>query len=167
LTTSEIYAIISIVITIGVIITAKIIDHYKFKTLDGSYKALAVIILLVVIAESIYLSIHFDLLTYVLETITSLSVILIFTAFVYLNKLQNAASGISIALSTNLHVGTKIEIENRKGTIFKLGLTKTIIEIDEDKSRVWIPNKKFDEVLVSISSVKTNPSSYDLEKNLS
>lgn len=164
--TSEIYAVISIVITIGAIIVAKIIDYYKFKTLDGSYKALVVVILLIVIAEGIYLSINFDLLIYALETVTSLSAILIFAAFVYLNKLQNAASGISIALSTNIHVGDKIEIENRKGTIFKLGLTKTIIEMDKDKSRVWVPNKKFDEVLVSISQkVKTKSLDYDLQRN--
>ncbi|ABX13238.1 mechanosensitive ion channel domain-containing protein [Nitrosopumilus maritimus] len=159
----EIHAIISILVTVVAIASAKLVDFYKFKKLEGSYKALVVIILLIVIAEGIYLSINFDLLTYALETVTSLSAILIFAAFVYLNKLQNAASGISIALSTNIHVGSKIEIENRKGTILKLGLTKTIIEIDEDKKRIWIPNKKFDEVLVSISRKEQKPSTINLE----
>ena len=164
--TLEIHAIISILITIAAIISAKIIDYYKFKKLEGSYKAFVVIVMLIVIAEGIYLSINFDLLTYALETVTSLSAILIFAAFVYLNKLQNAASGISIALSTNIRIGAKIEIEKRKGTIIKLGLTKTIIQMNDNDERIWIPNKKFDEVLVSISNKPLKmQTKYDWEKN--
>lgn len=164
---AEIYAIVSILFTVGAIAFVKVIDYYKFKGLEGSYKALVVIVLLIVIAEAVYLSINFNILGYALETVTSLSALLIFMAFVYLNKLQNAAAGLSIALSTRIHVGDRIEIENQKGKIIQLGLTKTIIELDgEEKKKIWVPNKKFDEVLVSISQKeKKEFSNYDLEKN--
>lgn len=161
---AEIYAIISIFIAIAVIAFVKIIDYYKFRGLEGSYKAFVVIVMLIVVSEGIYLSINFSLLTYALETVTSLSAILIFAAFVYLNKLQNAAAGLSIALSTSVHVGDEVEIENRKGTILKLGLTKTIIELDEGNKKIWVPNKKFDEVIISIAEKKKH-SEHDLERN--
>ncbi|MGD8432149.1 MAG: mechanosensitive ion channel [Nitrosopumilaceae archaeon] len=165
--TIDIYAIISLIFALTAIAIVRIIDYYKFGGLEGSYKALVVIILLIVVAEGLYLSINFNLLTYAIETVTSLSAILIFMAFVFLNKLQNAASGLSIALSPNIHVGDKIELENKKGTIIKLGLTKTTVELDGDNSRkIWIPNKKFDEVLVSISKKeKKKTSGFDFKRN--
>ena len=100
-----------------------------------------------------YLSISFKLLEYVIETVTSLSAVLIFFAFVYLNKLQNAASGLSIALSPRINVGDLVEIENKSGKIVQLGLTKTVVELDKTNGKkMWIPNKKFDEAVTILEN---------------
>lgn len=146
--TEQVYGIISVLLAASLIIGLNILEKIKFQNLVGSYKAIIVITILIIIAEIIYLSISFRLLEYVIETVTSLSAVLIFFAFVYLNKLQNAASGLSIALSPRINVGDLVEIENKSGKIVQLGLTKTIVELDKiNGKRMWIPNKKFDEVV--------------------
>ncbi|NIP61496.1 MAG: mechanosensitive ion channel [Nitrosopumilaceae archaeon] len=140
------YAIISLVITGIAIAVIKIVDYIKFKNLVGSYKASIVMTLIIVVAEIIYLSVNFKLLSYAIETVTSLSALLIFMAFVYLNKLQNAASGLSMALGTRVKVGDRVEIQGKKGIIVQLGLTKTVIQVDGvEGMRLWVPNKLFDE----------------------
>lgn len=144
----QIYAIISILIAASAIISLKVIERVKFRKLVGSYKAIVVISILIVIAELMYLSISFRWLVAAIETVTSLSALLIFFAFVYLNKLQNAASGLSIALSPRISVGDYVEVENKRGKIVQLGLTKTVVELEGTRGqRMWIPNKKFDEVI--------------------
>ncbi|NIU01728.1 MAG: hypothetical protein GWN01_12720, partial [Nitrosopumilaceae archaeon] len=72
------YAVISIVATGAAIASLKVIDYTKFRHLVGSYKASIVMIILILIAEAVYLSVNFKLLTYALETVTSLSALLIF-----------------------------------------------------------------------------------------
>lgn len=140
------YAIVSLVLTGISIAIVRAVDYIKFRKLVGSYKASIVMMLIIIVAEAVYLSVNFKLLTYALETVTSLSALLIFMAFVYLNKLQNAASGLSMALGTRVKVGDRIEIQGKKGTIVQLGLTKTVVEVDGvEGMRLWIPNKLFDE----------------------
>lgn len=147
-------AVLSVVVVVTIIVLLKIVEKIKFQDLEGSYKATTVIIILVVISEAIYLAISFSLLKNAIETVTSLSALLIFFAFVYLNKLQNAASGLSLALSSKVMVGEKVKIDGKKGTIVKIGLTKTIVEDDDSKNRLYIPNKKFDEVVVELTHNK-------------
>lgn len=151
--TEQLYGIISILLAASIIICLNILEKTKFQNLVGSYKAIIVISILIIIAEAIYLSISFKLLAYVIETVTSLSAVLIFFAFVYLNKLQNAASGLSIALSPRINVGDFVEIDDKCGKVVQLGLTKTIVELDKTNGKkMWIPNKKFDEVVTILEN---------------
>lgn len=155
------YSIISIIVTLGIIIGIKIIEKYKFKTLSGSHKATGVIIIIISIIEIIYLSITLKLLISAIEIVTSLSAILLFFTFIYLNKLQNAISGMSISLGKRLNVGTSIEFNGLKGRILQIGLTKTIVKIDNSDKLMLIPNKKFDEEI----SVIDNGTDNIIEKN--
>ena len=138
-------AIFSIIFTIGIIIGIKITERYKLRTLSGSHKATGVIIIIISVIEIIYLSITLKLLLSAIELVTSLSAILLFFTFVYLNKLQNAISGMSISLGKRLNVGTCLEFNGLKGRIIQIGLTKTIVKLDHSGKLMLIPNKKFDE----------------------
>jgi len=147
------FAIISIVITAIVFIMIKVVEFTKFRTLLGSGKATGVIFIIIAIAEVMYLSATLKILSPAIEIVTSLSVILLFFTFVYLNKLQNAISGMSIALGRRINVGSEIEFDNKLGTIIQIGLTKTIVELD-DSRLMLIPNKKFDEEVSVINNSK-------------
>ena len=145
-----VYAIISMIITLGIILIIKLVEKVKFKTLSGSHKATGVIIIIISIIETIYLAITLKLLASAIEIVTSLSAILLFFTFVYLNKLQNAISGMSIALGKRFNVGNTIEFDGNRGEIMQIGLVKTIIRIDNNNKIMLIPNKKFDEEVMII-----------------
>ena len=139
------YALISLLFTGIIFAFIKVIERIKFKSLSGSHKATCVIMIIIGIAEVIYLASSLKLLSTAIEVVTSLSAILLFFTFIYLNKLQNAISGMSISLGRRINVGTKIEFEGKYGMITQIGLTKTIVKLDKSNNLMVIPNKKFDE----------------------
>lgn len=143
--TNILYAIASLFLT-GIVLTIiKVIERIKFNSLSGSHKATGVMMIIIGIAEVIYLASSLRLLSTAIEVVTSLSAILLFFTFIYLNKLQNAISGMSISLGRRINVGTKIEFEGKHGVITQIGLTKTIVKLDKSDNLMLIPNKKFDE----------------------
>lgn len=160
--TNTTFAIISVIITATIFIIIKIVELTKFRTLLGSGKATGVIFIIIAIAEVMYLSVTLKILSPAIEVVTSLSVILLFFTFIYLNKLQNAISGMSIALGRRINVGSSIEFENKSGKITQIGLTKTIVEL-EDSRIMMIPNKKFDEEVV-VTNSKTQNKESDIHK---
>ena len=103
---------------------------------------------------NVVVSMSLKVLTPALETVTSLRALLLLLTFIYLNKLQNAVSGMSIALGSRVNVGNTIEFEGKQGVIIQIGLTKTIVQLMNSDKLLIIPNKKFDEE-VSIISRKT------------
>lgn len=147
------YAIVSIAITALVLIIIKAIEVTKFRTLLGSGKATSVIFIIIGIAEIMYVSATLKILSPAIEVVTSLSAILLFFTFIYLNKLQNAISGMSIALGRRMNVESIIEFDGKRGKIIQIGLTKTVVEL-EDSRLMLIPNKKFDEEIALISNSK-------------
>ncbi len=64
-----VFAVISIVITITIMLIAKCIDRVKFKGLAGSHKIVVVVSMLAIGGELVYLSTSFGLLEYVFEII--------------------------------------------------------------------------------------------------
>lgn len=147
-------SIISIIVVAVIVAVIKIIEKYKFKKLQGSHKATGIIIIIISIIEVTYLSIALKLLSSAIELVTSLSAILLFFTFINLNKLQNAISGMSISLGTRLNVGTTIEINGIYGRIRQIGLTKTIVKLENSNKLMLIPNKKFDEEISIIDDDK-------------
>ena len=143
--------IVSLIIAVSAISMIKLVEYKKFKKLSGSHKATTVIFIFIGIAESVYVSMTLHVLTPALETVTSLSALLLFFTFIYLNKLQNAVSGMSIALGTRINVGNTIEFEGKQGVIVQIGLTKTIVQLMNSEKQLIIPNKKFDEEISVIS----------------
>ena len=142
-----IFAVISIVITITIMLIAKCIDRMKFKGLTGSHKIVVGVSMLAIAGELVYLSTSFGLLEYVFEIIASIGVGLVVLGITFQNKLKNAAAGLSIFLGPQVNLGDIIEIDNKVGVIKEIHLTKTIIELN-DGNEMWIPNVKFDEEVI-------------------
>ena len=142
-----VFAVISIVITITIMLIAKYIDHIKFKGLTGSHKIVVVVSMLAIASELVYLSTSFGLLEYVFEIIASIGVGLVVLGITFQNKLKNAAAGLSIFLGPRVNLGDIIEIDNKVGVIKEIHLTKTIIEL-KNGNEMWIPNVKFDEEII-------------------
>jgi small-conductance mechanosensitive channel len=145
--TQIVFAVISIVITISIMLIAKYIDRVKFKGLTGSHKIVVVVFMLAIAGELVYLSTSFGLLEYVFEIIASIGVGLVVLGITFQNKLKNAAAGLSIFLGPQVNLGDIIEIDNKVGVIKEIHLTKTIIELN-DGNEMWIPNVKFDEEII-------------------
>ena len=142
-----VFAVISIVITISIMLIAKYIDRVKFKGLTGSHKIVVVVFMLALAGELVYLSTSFGLLEYVFEIIASIGVGLVVLGITFQNKLKNAAAGLSIFLGPQVNLGDIIEIDNKVGVIKEIHLTKTIIEL-KNGNEMWIPNVKFDEEII-------------------
>jgi len=142
-----VFAVISIVITISIMLIAKYIDRVKFKGLTGSHKIVVVVSMLAIVGELVYLSTSFGLLEYVFEIIASIGVGLVVLGITFQNKLKNAAAGLSIFLGPRVNLGDIIEIDNKVGVIKEIHLTKTIIELNNG-NEMWIPNVKFDEEII-------------------
>jgi len=139
--------VISIVITVAIILIAKLINRVKFKGLTGSHKIVVVVCLLAIAGELVYLSTSFGLLEFVFEIIASIGVGLVVLGIAFQNKLKNAAAGLSIFLGPRVNLGDIIEIDNKVGVVKEIHLTKTIIELN-DGNEMWIPNVQFDEKIV-------------------
>jgi preprotein translocase subunit YajC len=159
---SVFYSILSLIIIGSILISIKLIEREKFKTLSGSHKATGVIIIILCVVEIIYLSLNFKLLSSAIEIVTSLSAFLLFFTFIYLNKLQNAISGLSISLGNRIKVGQRIEFEGNFGKVTQIGLTKTIIKLEDSERIMLIPNKKFDEEITILED-----SNFKSSKNFS
>lgn len=149
---SEINSILSLIIVASIITGIKLVERVKFKTLSGSHKATGVIIIIISVVEVFYLAISFKLLSSAIEIVTSLSAFLLFFTFIYLNKLQNAISGLSISLGNRMKVGQNVEFDGKSGKVLQIGLTKTIIRLDESDQIMLVPNKKFDEEVTIIKN---------------
>ena len=147
------YGIISVIIVAVIIGITKAIEKIKLEDLQGSQKILGIVAMLAITGEIIYLSIAFGLLQFALETITSVGVGIILLGVAFQNKLKNAIAGISIAINPKINIKDSIEVENVKGKIIQIGLTKTTIEL-EDGSKVMIPNVKFDEEIIKITQFR-------------
>ncbi|WP_316505613.1 mechanosensitive ion channel domain-containing protein [Nitrosopumilus sp.] len=152
------YGIISIIVVAAIIGITKVIEKAKLEELQGSQKILGIVAILAITGEIIYLSVAFGLLQFALETITSVGVGIILLGVAFQTKLKNAIAGISIAINPKINIKDSIEVENVKGKIVQFGLTKTTIEL-EDGSKVMIPNVKFDEEIIKITSHKKQKNS--------
>ena len=142
-----VFAVISLVITITIMLIVKFIDRVKFKELTGSHKIVVVVWMLAIAGELVYLSTSFGLLEYVFEIIASIGVGLVVLGITFQNKLKNAAAGLSIFLGSRVNLGDIIEIDNKVGVIKEIHLTKTIVELN-DGNEMRIPNVKFDEEII-------------------
>ncbi len=149
--TELVYGVISIIIVVFIIGITKAIEKKKLGKLQGSQKILGIVSILAITGETVYLSITFGLLQFALETITSIGIGIVLLGVAFQNKLKNTIAGISIAIDPKINIKDSIEVENVKGTIIQFGLTKTTIEL-EDGSRVMVPNVKFDEEIIKITS---------------
>ncbi|HET6517397.1 MAG TPA: mechanosensitive ion channel domain-containing protein [Nitrosopumilaceae archaeon] len=143
------YAIISIIISAAVFLTIRTIINIKLKSLGGAQKILGLSTIGIVVVESAYLAINFDLLTIASEIIATLGVAFALVVWALQNNLKNMVAGIGIYLNPEIEVGDIIEVDENKGVIIELHLTK-ITALTEDGVRLFIPTQKIHQEVVRI-----------------
>jgi moderate conductance mechanosensitive channel len=136
------YAVISIIISLGVFVIIKIIFIKKLKNLKGTQKLLGLITVGIIISECVFLGLEFNLFEIATEFIASIGVGFALVLFSLQNNLKNAVAGIGIYLNPDIDIGDTVEIKDRKGVIIEIHLTK-IVALDEDGTRIYIPTQKF------------------------
>jgi small-conductance mechanosensitive channel len=147
-----IFAIISVVISIGLFIIAKVVIQSKLPNLKGSSKLLGIIFLVIITLEAGYLGIDLGWFNVATEVIATIGVGFFLVTFAIQNHLKNIVSGIGLYLNKNIIVGDFIEIDGIKAQIIEYHLMKTIAKTSNEKI-VYIPNLKFNESVILISKV--------------
>lgn len=145
-----IFAIISVVISIGLFFIAKFVIQSKLPNLKGSSKLLGIISLVIITLEAGYLGIDLGWFNVAAEVIATIGVGFFLVTFAIQNHLKNIVSGIGLYLNKNIIVGDFIEIDGIKAQIIEFHLMKTVAKTSNEKI-VYIPNLKFNESVVIIS----------------
>jgi len=145
-----IFAVISILIAIGLIFTAKFVIQSKLPDLKGSSKLLGVITVVIITLEVGYLGIDLGWFDVATEVIASIGVGFFLVTFAIQNHLKNIVSGIGLYLNKNIIVGDFIEIDGIVAKIIEFHLMKTVAKTSDGKI-VYIPNLKFSESVILIS----------------
>ena len=146
---TNLYALISIIISGAVFLIIRTIINTKLKTLTGAQKILGLSTIGIVIVEGAYLAINFDLLTIASEIIATIGVAFALVVWSLQNNLKNMVAGIGIYLNPEIEVGDIIEVEENRGVIIELHLTK-ITAMTEDGDRLFIPTQKIHQEVVKI-----------------
>ena len=145
-----IFAIISVLISIGLFFIAKFVIQSKLSGLKRSSKLLGLISLVIIILEAGYLGIDLGLFEAATEVIATIGVGFFLVTFAIQNHLKNIVSGIGLYLNKNINVGDFIEIDGIKAQIIEFHLMKTVAKTSDGKI-VYIPNLKFNESVILIS----------------
>jgi len=145
-----IFAIISVLISIGLIFTAKFVIESKLSDLKGSSKLLGVISVVIITLEAGYLGIDLGWFDVATEVIASIGVGFFLITFAIQNHLKNIVSGIGLYLNQNIIVGDFVEIDGIEAKIIEFHLMKTVAKTSDGKI-VYIPNLKFNESVILIS----------------
>ena len=143
-------AIVSIIISVVIFGTVKMLMSTKLAGLIGKQKLLGLISVIIIGIELAFLGVLFDLFTIASSVIASIGVAFALVSFALQNHLKNIVSGIGLYLNKRIDIGDIIEIDGKKGTLTEFHLMKTIA-ITDDGEFMNIPNLKFTEDVVLIS----------------
>jgi len=145
-----IFAVISVLISIGLVLIAKFVIQSKLSDLKGSSKLLGIIFLVIITLEAGYLGIDLGWFNVATEVIATIGVGFFLITFAIQNHLKNIVSGIGLYLNKNINVGDSIEIDGIVAKIIEFHLMKTVAKTNDGKI-VYIPNLKFSESVILIS----------------
>jgi len=145
-----IFAIISVLISIGLFFIAKFVIQSKLSDLKGSSKLLGLVSLVIITLEAGYLGIDLGWFDVATEVIATIGVGFFLVTFAIQNHLKNIVSGIGLYLNKNIMVGDFIEIDGIKAQIIEFHLMRTVAKTSNEKI-VYIPNLKFSESVILIS----------------
>ena len=155
-----IYAAASIIISIILLFTAKILFKTKLTNLEGTKKLLGLISIIIIIIEGVYLGLVFEIFELVSGVIASVGVAFALVTFALQNHLKNIVAGIGLYINPLISIGDLIEIEGNKGVIIEFHLMKTTA-LTEDGKHIFIPNLKFSESVTVISHKKDHDKKYN------
>lgn len=148
--TELIYVAASIIISVILLLVAKIIFKKKLTNLRGTQKLFGLISLVIIIIEAAYLGLVFDIFQAVSGVIASIGVAFALVTFALQSHLKNIVSGIGLYLNTQIEIGDIVEIDGHKGVIIEFHLMKTTA-LTEDGKYIFIPNLTFNEDITVIS----------------
>lgn len=143
------FAIISMIISVGIFFVVRSIIKIKLGKLKGTQKMLGLVTIGIVVCELAYLGVNFDLFRIASEIIASVGVAFALVVWSLQNYLKNTVAGIGIYLNPEIDVGDIIEVEGNKGVIIELALTK-ITALTEDGVKLFIPAQKMHEDVTRI-----------------
>ncbi|MFB5607099.1 MAG: UBP-type zinc finger domain-containing protein [Candidatus Nitrosomaritimum yanchengensis] len=143
------YAIISIAISASIFLVVSYCLKKFFSGLKGIHKLTGLISVGIVTVEILYIGTLFDIFSLAIETIIAVGGTFWLVLIALQNHLKNVSAGLSNYLNREIDVGDVIEINNQKGVIVYLGLSKTTIMLD-DGARIFVPNLKFTEELLKV-----------------
>ena len=146
---SIVYALISIIVSVGIFFIIRLIINVKLKKLTGAQKMTGLIGIGILVCELAYLGLNFDLFRIASEIIASIGVAFALVVWSLQNYLKNMVAGIGIYLNPEIDIGDIIEIDENKGVIIELHLTK-ITALTEEGVRMYIPNQKLHDEVVKI-----------------
>ena len=113
------YAIISIIISIGVLVAVKFPMARKLSELNGMQKLLGLISVIIFGVELVYLGILFDLFTLAASVVASIGVAFALVSFALQNYLKNIVSGIGIYMNKKIDIEDILEVDGKKRTIIE------------------------------------------------
>ena len=144
-----IYGIASVIISGIIFMFVKILFKIKLGALKGSQKLLGLITIIIIAVELIYLGLNFNLFQIAAEIIASLGVAFALIVWALQNNLKNTVAGIGIYLNPEIDIGDIIEVDENKGVIIELHLTK-IVALTDDGVKLYIPTQKIHDTVVRI-----------------
>lgn len=144
-----IFGILSIIVSGAVFLAIKYTIKLKLPDLRGTQKLLGLITIGIIVSELAFLAINFELFKIASEIIASLGVAFALVVWAIQNNLKNAVAGIGIYLNSDIDVGDIIEVDENKGVILELHLTKIVAMTDEGV-RLFIPTQKVHDSVVKI-----------------
>ena len=147
--TDILFGMISLAIAGGIFLAIRTVINVKLKHLKGTQKMLGLITIGIVISESVYLGLNFDLFRLATEVIASVGVAFALVAWSLQNSLKNTVAGIGIYLNREIDIGDVIEIDDNKGVIIEFHLTK-ITAMTEEGSKMFIPNQIIHQEIIRI-----------------
>ena len=148
--------LISLVIAISAFFIARLIINHKLNDLHGHQKILSITVILIIFGELLFLGLSYGLFNFALEIVASIGVGMVVLGISFQNTLKNWVAGIGIFFNIEVRLGDTIQINEIKGKIIKIGLSKTVAET-EDGSKIFIPNQKFnDEVIIIARNHESN-----------
>jgi moderate conductance mechanosensitive channel len=148
-----IHTITSLLVSVFLFIFARIIIQRKLSELKGSQKIIGIVSIGIVIGEIMYIGNEWQLFEIAFEVIASIGVVFGLLSIAMQSHLRNAIAGIGIYMNSQINIGDVLEVENKKGEIIEIHLTKTIL-LTDDEQRIFVPNLKFTESVLTISDKK-------------
>jgi len=146
--------IISLWISGFLFIFARTVIRRKLSELKGTQKIIGIVSIGIVLGEILYIGNEWHLFAIAFEAIASIGVAFGLLSIALQSHLRNAIAGIGIYLNPQIDVGDILEVENKKGVIIEIHLTKTIL-LTDDGQRIFIPNLKFTEAVMTILHKKS------------
>lgn len=143
------YAVLSVVLTVASLASARVTFKRRLVGLKGSNHLLLLISVALVATEAVYLGTAFEIFDVALEVLASIGVVFAIIGFALKNLLKNIVAGVGVYMNRQINIGDVLEIGGSRGVITEFSITKILARAD-DGTLLLIPNLKLDEEVAAI-----------------